>query len=171
MAEPQRIGTPLVEANVALEPPTPHALTISTFIQRTWSLLFGRRKNTLRALYANNGGALAVAPIPLTDMVYVGTFTIADETWIDLGKLVDLVMYQYDASVILHSIVEGSVDGTNAVCADIGRLVSVRTEAGQGFDGNVGGVFYARVQHVRFPGLSIAAQLQGRLVAYNYIDN
>lgn len=171
MAEPQRIGVPLVEENLGLQPPTAPPMRLGVFVQRVWSLLFGRRGNMLRALYANNGGALGIAPIPLTDMKLIFSGAIISDAWQPLGAFADVISYELNGDGIINTLCEGSVDGATAICKQAAQGISVYGAGGDDFTGGFCGVLHARVKAIRFPGLSGCANVQGCIAAYAYIDN
>lgn len=112
MPEIQKLVTPLVESNIVLEPPTPPALPLNTRIQRVWSLLFGRRDNTLQPIYADRAGMLGVVALDLNGWTKVYDAALV-QAWTDLGRIVDLVTIVgvCGAAVVPH-LAFGMVTGT-----------------------------------------------------------
>jgi len=93
MREQQKLQTPLVESNLRLEPPTLPSMPVIERIQRSWSMLFGRRENTLQPIYASRAGMLGVVGCDLNGWRMAYNAVPTENTWTDMGEVVDFIMY------------------------------------------------------------------------------
>ena len=92
MPETQKVKTPLVERDIKVEPSTPPDMPLLPRIQRAWSLLFGKRQNTLQPIYADRAGQLGVVNLDLNGWNKVYNSDTSGG-WVDMGFMVDLVIY------------------------------------------------------------------------------
>lgn len=118
----QKLVTPLVESNVVLEPRTPSAMPVGTWLQRAWSMVLGRRENTLQPVYADRAGLLGVVPLDLNGwtMVYDEPY---EQGWTDLGRVVDLVLMTVAAGSGAPPTIGFGMDGAT-VLQHVGPITS-----------------------------------------------
>jgi len=142
MAKEQRLITPLVESGIQVEPPTPPSMGLNTRIQRAWSMLFGRRENTLQPVYASRGGMLGVVPLDLNGwtMVYHDDPTTG---WANFGQIVDLVFYSGLDLTMVAPYLEFGPDGVNTTHIVTPTVYSI------GFDGEANIQVVSGYAHVR----------------------
>lgn len=147
MAKEQRLITPLVESGIQVEPPTPPAMGLNTRIQRAWSMLFGRRENTLQPIYASRGGMLGVVALDLNGwtLAYTGT---PEDSWTDMGQIVDLIMFAGFDDALLAPSMQFGPDGATITHTVFPSIVTV------GYDGSdaliaVSGCIHVRTRWIR----------------------
>lgn len=168
MAEAQRLLTPLTEEGIQLEPATPPQKRVAHFIQRAWSMMFGRRGNVLQAIYADRGGAMAIASVPLSDLVLVSQGNCGFPGWTDLGGWADIIYYWADGLEVSCEPVQFGIESGTPLWYHFPQAVSVFASAGAGWSGAVSGVAHCRCKfaYMNFPGAQ-----RRKYIAYRYPDS
>lgn len=161
MAQEQRIHTPLVESAIKVEPATPPGMSLNTRVQRVWSLLFGRRENTLQPVYASRGGMLGTVDMDLNGWKLI-QHGHAASGWFDLGEVADFVMFGGITTVAGIPYVEFGMETGIVTHVSIARTWSTLSPVGAEQNGACGH-FHGRCRW--FNGVNIFA-VNGYVVAY-----